>query len=139
MNIKERCALIQGNIQHEIATSGLGYLRVGLELLHEERKSASAVIEPAIGNLAIAIELMIKAFLAKNNLVLLFINLPLWLRILFTCPENIPADSLNLRHLDTELCSFKYKTIELNEVIANFYIVFPKHRQALKPYFGLTV
>ena len=137
MKMEESCTLIQDKIHREIAKSGFGYLKAGLELLHKGRKSGSDVIEPAVGNLAIAIELMIKSFLAKNNLVLLFKDLPLELKILFICPENIPADSLNLRHIETELCSFKYNTFELDELIASFFVLFPEHKQALKPYFRL--
>jgi hypothetical protein len=137
MKTEEHCAIIQDKIHREIAKSGLGYLKVGLELLHKGRKSGSDVIEPAIGNLAIAIELMIKSFLAKNNLILLFKDLPLELKILLTCSENIPIDSLNIRHIETELCSFKYNTFELDELIASFYVLFPEHKQALKPYFKL--
>jgi len=135
--MKEYYASIQEKYYHELAGSGIGYFKVGLELFHKERNSDSPLIEPAIGNLAVSIELMIKAFLAKNNLVLLFRDLPLELRILFTCPENISADSLNLRHFDTELRSFKYKTFGLDELISSFYVLFPEQKQTLRPYFRL--
>ena len=134
---KEYCASIQEKIHRELAGSGVGYLKTGLELFRKNRNSTSPLIEPAIGNLAIAIELMIKAFLAKNNLVLLFRDLPLELKILFTCPENLSSDSLNLRLYDNELRSFAYKTFELDELIASFYTFFPEERQALRPYFRL--
>jgi len=135
--MKEYCASVQEKIQRELARSGIGYLKAGLELFYRERNSTSPLIEPAIGNLAVAIELMIKAFLAKNNLILLFRDLPLELRILFTCPEKMSTDTLNLRHYDTELRSFTYKTFELNELISSFLILFPEHRQVLRPYFRL--
>ena len=135
--MKKYCASVQEKIQRELARSGIGYLKAGLELFYRERNSTSPLIEPAIGNLAVAIELMIKAFLAKNNLILLFRDLPLELRILFTCPEKMSTDTLNLRHYDTELRSFTYKTFELNELISSFLILFPEHRQVLRPYFRL--
>lgn len=134
---KEYCASTQRKIHSELARSGIGYLKTGLELFHKECNSTYPLIEPAIGNLATAVELMIKAFLAKNNLVLLFKDLPLELKILFMCPENLSPDSLNLRIYDTELRSFRYKTFELDELIASFYIFFPEKRQVLRPYFRL--
>jgi len=135
--MKKYCDSIQRKIQLELTKSGRGYLRTGLKLFHKERTSSYPVIGPAIGNLATAIELMIKAFLAKNNLSLLFKDLPLELRILFECPETLPSDSLNLRRYDNELRSSAYKTLELDELIASFYVFFPEKKQALRPYFRL--
>ena len=137
MTIKEHIALTQDRIQRELARSGIGYLKTGLALLHKERKGTYPLIEPAIGNLATAIELMIKAFLAKNSLVLLFADLPLELKILVTCPDNLLADSFSWRHLDNMLRASAHKTLELDKLIASFYLFCPDKRQALGPYFKL--
>lgn len=128
---------IQRKIQEQLSRSAMGYLKSGLELFHSERKSSVMIIEPAIGNLAIAIELMLKAFVAKNDLLLLFKELPLELRILFTCPDIVPLKNFNWRQYDVDLYSFRYKTLQLDELISVFYVFFPDYRQALKPYFKL--
>ena len=135
--MKDYVAMTQNRINRELARSAIGYLKVGLQLLHEERKSTRPLIEPAIGNLATAIELMLKAFLAKNNPVLLFSDLPLELKILFTCPDNLLSDSISWRYLDNLLRASANKTFELDELIASFYIFYPGKRQALRPYFRL--
>jgi len=137
LTMKDYVTLTQDRIQRELARSAIGYLRTGLELLHKERKSTHPLIEPAIGNLATAIELMIKAFLAKNNLILLFSDLPLELKILFACPENPLLDRLSWRQIDNLLRASAHKTFELDELIAAFYVFFPEQRQALGPYFRL--
>ncbi len=137
LTMKEYVALTQDRIQRELARSAIGYFKVGLEFLHKERKSTHPLIEPAIGNLATAIELMLKAFLAKNNLVLLFNDLPLELTILFTCPDSLLSDSLSWRYLDNLLRASAHKTFELGELIASFYVFCPGKRQALRPYFKL--
>jgi hypothetical protein len=123
LTMKDYVALTKDRIQRELARSAMGYFKVGLQSLHEERKSTHPLIEPAIGNLATAIELMLKAFLAKNNLILLFSDLPLELKILFTCPDNLLSDSRSWRYLD--------------ELVASFYVFYPGKRQALGPYFRL--
>jgi len=137
VTMKEYVTLTQDRIQRELARSAMGYLKVGSQFLHEERKSTHPLIEPAIGNLATAIELMLKALLAKNNLVLLFSDLPLELKILFTCPDNLLSDSLSWRYLDNLLRASAHKTFELDELIASFYVFYPGKRQALRPYFRL--
>jgi len=128
---------IREKLQTELTRSGMGYLKSGLELFHNERRSSLGRIEPAIGNLAIAVELMLKTFVVKNNPLLLFRELPLELRILFTCPDAIPSKGFNWRRYDIDLRSFNYKTLELAELISLFYVFFPNHKQALKPYFSL--
>jgi len=135
--MKDYIALTQDRIHRELSRNASGYLKVGLELLHKERKSPHPLVEPAIGNLATAVELMIKAFLAKNNIVLLISDLPLELRILFACPDNPLLDSFSRRHLDNLLRASASKTFELDEVVASFYVFFPEQRQTLRPYFKL--
>lgn len=137
LTVKGYVAVTQDRIQRELARSAMGYLKVGLEFLHRERGSPHPLIEPAIGNLATAIELMLKAFLAKNNLVLLFSDLPLELKILFTCPDNLSWGSPSWRYLDNLLRASAHKTFELDELVASFYVFYPGKRQALGPYFRL--
>lgn len=135
--MKQYCDSIQRKIQTELARSAMGYLRFGLDLFHKEHKSSLPLIEPAIGNLAIAVELMLKTFVVKNNPLLLFRELPLELKILFTCPDVVPSKGFNWRQYDVDLRSFRYKTLELDELISTFYVFFPDHKRTLKPYFRL--
>lgn len=119
---------------YELAKNARGYLESGLGMFHEERKSSYASIQPAVGNLGIAVELMLKTFIVNKNPLLLFRELPVELRALFSSPNGIPK-SFNWRQYDIDIRSFAFKTIELDEAISIFYVYFPKHKQILQPYF----
>ncbi len=118
----------------ELARSAVGYLKAGLDLFHREHGGSFAVIEPAIGNLAIAVELMLKTLLVKHNPLLLFRDLPLELKVLFTCPDAVKPASFNWRAYDVELRSYGYKTMELDELISTFFLFFPSQKQTLRPH-----
>lgn len=117
----------------ELGRSAVQYLKAGLDLFHKQRQSYYAQPQIALGNLAIAVELMLKTLIAKNNLGLIFKNIPLELRVVFSCPQSIP-ESFNWRRYDIDLRSFAYKAIELNECISCFYTFFPDLRQTLQPH-----
>lgn len=132
--MKEYFDNIRNQLRRELAGSAVGYLRVGLDLFHKERSSSYPSIQPAFGNLGIAIELMLKTYLVKNNPSLIFRDLPLDLQIIFACPEaELPG--FNRRVHNVNLTSFNYKTAELDECISSFFVFFPESKQMLKPYF----
>src|SRR3989339_1363431 len=120
-------------LQNELKNSAVSYLKAGLEIFHKTNKAGSWSSQPALGNLGIAVELMLKAFIVKNNPLLLFKGLPIELQVLFTCPDSLPRD-FNWRLFDIDLRSFKYETKELNECISAFYVLLPEHKQELNPY-----
>ncbi|MDO8747801.1 MAG: hypothetical protein Q7J72_01645 [Candidatus Omnitrophota bacterium] len=123
-------------LQNELKNSAVSYLKAGLEIFHKTNKAGSWSSQPALGNLGIAVELMLKAFIVKNNPLLLFKGLPIELQVLFTCPDSLPRD-FNWRLFDIDLRSFKYETKELNECISAFYVLLPEHKQELNPYMQL--
>lgn len=125
---------IKEQLCHSLAQSARGYLKTGLESFHKERRSSYSCIQPPIGNLGIGIELMLKTFIVKNNPTLLFKNLPIELKVFFTCPDAISKD-FNWRHYDIDIRSFTYKTIDLDECISMFNVFYPEYKQVLKPYF----
>lgn len=137
MDTRSYCSSIQNTIVQELVDTGRAYLKTGIQLFHQIRHTPSIPIEPAIGNLSIAIEILLKALIASYNLVLLFNDLPFEIRVLFTCPEKIPPESINLRRYQSEILAYSYKTPELDEVITRFFVIFPQQRQALRPYFRL--
>lgn len=120
----------------EFEKSAIAYLRTGLEMFHKTRKLSSANCQPSIGNLGIAIELMLKTLIVKHNPILLFTGLPDGIQVLFSCPESLPKD-FNWRIFDIELRSFKYGTKELDECIGLFYTLMPEHKQELSAHFKL--
>jgi hypothetical protein len=129
--LQEYTAKLQQNYQKQFGQAALNYLSAGLRLFHQYRKKSSVVNpQAALGNLSIAVELMLKAFIASKNLILLFKGLPLEAKIMLTCPDSLPVD-FKWRPFDIEMRSAKHKTIELGECIATFFIFFPQHKQSL--------
>jgi hypothetical protein len=129
--VKEYPDTIREYLQCELANNAVDYLRNGLNLFHNKTRCGIQVI---IGNLAIAIELMLKALITEHNPLLLFKELPLELKVLFACP-GIKTNASYWRRFDIDLRSFTYKTIELDECISIFYILFSEKKQLLQPYF----
>jgi hypothetical protein len=128
---------IRNYLKDEFEKSAIEYLRVGLEIFHRARKGEVGLGGQAPGgNLGIAIELMLKTLIVKHSPILLFIDFPIELQVLFASPESLPKD-FNWRLLDIELRSFKYKTKELDECIALLYVLLPEHKQELRSYFQL--
>jgi len=134
--MKEYFDQIRDQLRSELARSAVGYLRAGLELFHKERSNSYPSIQPAFGNLGIAIELMLKTFLVKHNPSLIFRDLPLDLQIGFACPEA-ELSGFNKRYHKVNLLSFNYKTVELDDCISSFFLLCQKSKQELKPYFRL--
>jgi hypothetical protein len=126
---------IVAQIKRGLTMGASAYLKTGMSLLHDELKARS-YLQPAVGNLGIAVELMLKLLIANANPLLVFRELPQELRVLFAAPQSLPAD-FNWRLHDIDLRAFTHKTIELEECIGLFYILAPQHRQLLQPYFRL--
>lgn len=129
--MKKYYSVIQSHLKNELAKSARDYLKVGMKMFHDH---SGIGIQAPIGNMAIAIEIILKAFIAEYNPGLLFKDLPLELKVLFACPR-IEIKRFNWRRYDIDLRSFGYKTIELDECISIFYILLPDHKQLLQPYF----
>ena len=123
-------------LSYRLAESAGNYLRTGLELFHEYRSHEVFPFEAPVGNLAIAVELMLKAFIAGRNPILHFEELPAELRVLFACADTVPED-FNWRQFDIDIRASNWKTADLNECISIFYVFFPKQKQELEPYFKI--
>lgn len=126
---------LRNELSRDLRESALRYLEVGLDLFYREREHDRFHIQPAIGNLSTAIELMIKAFLAEAHLTLVFDNLPDELRAIILCPEQttrslMPAYKHGLK-------GFRFKTIDLEKSIAMFKCFFDIEKLELEPYFKL--
>ncbi len=123
---------VQKQLANALERAALGYLDLGAKNFFAERKQSSyAGNQATIGNLAIAVELVLKSYIARKNLLLLFKSLPIEIRVLITNPESLP-ESFNWRAFEIELKSASYPTIGLDECISFFYLFFPEQKQALK-------
>jgi hypothetical protein len=124
---------LREHLQKELAKNAMDYLQNGLSLFNRNTLRGKQVV---IGNLSIAIELMIKALIAKYHPVLLFKELPIEIKVLFICPE-IETTGAHWRRFDIDIRSSTFKTIELDECISVFYVLFSKKKQLYQPYFRL--
>lgn len=124
---------LKQSLSEELARSAEVYLETGLHLFYKNQQHSA--MQPIIGNIAIAIELILKSIIVKKNPILLFNNnLPQELKVAFSAPDEISKD-FKWRLFDISLRSFEYTTIQLDEAISIFYTCFPKQKQALQPYF----
>lgn len=117
----------------QLTEASVDYLRTGLDLFHIYRKKARLFTsspmtgvdsernspQTALGNLGISLELMFKAIIAGEHLLLLF--------------KDIPEDVFSLR--DTLISSdSKVMTIDFYQCEKLCYILFPDLRQSLEPH-----
>jgi hypothetical protein len=124
------------DIEKGLAEAALGYLEIGLEKFHIVRSISYYNFQPALGNLSISIELMLKSIIAKKSIHLLFTNLPLDLEVKLTS-EDVRKKNKIRRVNELSMKYFKFKSIELDKAISIFYTYFPELKQELKPYFNL--
>jgi len=118
---------VQREIVDSLASAAAGYAWAGVALVlgtHGRLCNAQA----AIGNLAIATELLVKAFIAKQHLALLFRSLPKELRCALIAPARIPESFRVLPH-EIALRSSVHKTLELDEAISVFSVFFPDFKK----------
>ncbi len=115
---------IQKEITGNLVWAATGYARAGMGLMLGTTgllRNAQA----AIGNLAIATELLLKAFIAKQDLTLLFTGLPMELRCALAAPKAMPS-SFRSAPYEIDLRSSAYKNLGLDEAIATFCVFFPE-------------
>jgi hypothetical protein len=127
---------LQTEISKSLLTAATAYYQTGIRRFHELRMVSHLEYQPAVGNLTISVELLLKAILAKRALGHLYTNLPSEAQLMLTYPESLP-DSFAARLYANELRCFSYGTIELSQAISYFYQFFPGTRQELKPYLSL--
>jgi hypothetical protein len=115
---------IQKDLVWSLISASAGYGKAGL---------ASMVYgnpQVVIGNLAIAIELLLKAFIAKRSLLLLFKGLPLELRCALSSPQSMPKSFRRMPY-KIGLMTSSYKSIELEEAISMFGVFCPEIKKRL--------
>lgn len=90
--------------------------------------------QPGIGNLAIAVELLLKSVVASRAIRQLYTNLPDEAQVLLSYPESLPEHHKPQLYI-RDMKSFVYKTIELDKAVTLFNMFFPEKRQEFKQFF----
>ena len=127
---------LQNKFSEELGRAAHEYLEVGLDLFHKYRSSESECGQAAVGNMAIAVELMLKSFIGVKNLGNIFKDIPPEMRVFLSNPENIPR-FFKWRNYNIDIRSDKYKMLDLDESIASFYIFSPQLKQLLQPHINV--
>lgn len=125
------------DIVHALKDSANAYYKTGMGLFHDLRLKSYLEYQPAVGNLCIAVELLLKATVAQKAFRYLYANIPIEVQLMLTNPDALDK-SFSPRRFSNELKAFQqYSTIELNPAISLFYQFFPSKKQEFKPYFSL--
>ncbi len=124
---------LQDDITSSLLNSAKAYYMHGMVLFHEVRLKDYLEYQPAVGMLSVAVELLLKAVISKKAFRHLYTNLPAELQLMLSYPDAMPK-SITPRPFASELKSFTYNTVELNEAISLFYKFYPDTKQEYKPY-----
>ena len=131
---KEVESLIQ-EISNDLQSCAVSYYNIGIERFHESRSKTWIDFQPAIGNLAISVELLLKSIVAKKAICHLYSNIPEEAKLLLSYPECLPKDH-NPRVYIGDLKGFVYKTIEIDKCISLFKLFFVDVKHEYKQFFA---
>ena len=127
------------NLTQEVAgdlrSSARSYYKIGIEIFHESRMRSWVDFQPALGNLSISIELLLKSIVAKKAIRMLYSNIPDEAQLLLCYPEALTAEHNSKAYLG-DMKSFSYKAIELDKAISLFYLFFPDLKQEYRQFFS---
>jgi len=87
--------------------------------------------QPAIGNLCISIELILKAIIAEKALAMLYSGLPDEALLLLCYPESLTKEHNSVSYIN-DLKYFTFKAIEVDKSISLFYHFYPELKQEYK-------
>jgi hypothetical protein len=120
---------VQKEIVENLIYASVGYGSAGLSLYHNKDKPFSS-IQAAIGNLAIATELLLKGYLANKHLLLILREVPLELKAALCAPEALPS-SFRKAPFEIELRSGSFRAIGFKDVIILFGVFQPELKKRL--------
>lgn len=134
MATREEIDALADDLSIDLRYSAHTYYKIGIDVFHKTKGDDWVDFQPAIGNLSIAVEILLKAIVAKKAVNMLFTNVPTEVSLLLTYPESL-VESNNLRGLFSEVRKFSYKIIELNNAIGLFNLFFPNLKNEYKQFF----
>lgn len=122
-------------VARDLKSSAQSYYNIGIGVFNESRLKNWIAFQPAIGNLAISVELLIKAIVAQKAIMLLYSNLTDEAKLLLCYPESL-SDQHNLESNLSDIKNFSFKAIELDKAVSLFYLFYPKLRHEYKHFFS---
>ena len=125
---------IKEHISRDLRSSAISYYKIGIDSFHESRRKNWVDFQPALGNLCISVELMMKAVVAEKALALLYTGLPDEALLLLCYPDSLTKEHNSLSYLN-DLKYFVFKSIETDKAISLFYHFYPDLKQEYKGFF----
>ncbi len=120
-------------ISSELAASAGSYYRIGIDAFFKSRKNTWSDFQPAIGNLAISVELLLKSIVAKRAISMLYVGLPDELNLFLSHPEASSA-TFNFDRYASDLAEFHFKAIEFDKAISLFYLISPEGKERFRKF-----
>ncbi len=130
---KKEVERLISEVVYDLRSCSQSYYDIGINIFHESRLKGWIDFQPAIGNLSIAVEILLKALIAQKSISLLYSNLPDEAILLLCYPESL-SNSHNSKGFINDLKNFTYKTIELDKAISLFYHFFPSYKQEYRQF-----
>lgn len=131
---KEVSKLVK-EVSKDLRLSSTSFYRIGIDVFHQSRMKSWGDFQPAIANLSISVELLLKSLIAKKAIRMLYANIPDEAQLLLCYPESLSKEHNSKSYLG-DLKGFVFKTIELDKCISLFYHFFPDSKQEYKQFFS---
>jgi len=119
----------------DLKSSAQSYYNIGINVFNESRLKTWIAFQPAIGNLAISVEFLLKAIVAQKAIRMLYSNLTDEAQLLLCYPESL-SNQHNLKSNLGDLKNFSFKAIELDKAVSLFYHFYPNLKQEYKQFFS---
>lgn len=133
--LKKEVEKLKDEISIDLKRSAQSYYTIGIDAFHRSRLKSWVDFQPAIGNLAISVELLLKAIIAYKAIRMLFSDLSDEAQLLLSYPETLSKEH-NSKSFLNDLKNFSYQAIKLDKSIALFYLFFPELKQEFKQFFS---
>ena len=125
---------VQEDIQQQLMESAADYANAGLDM-YFRGGSQKIPSQSIIGNMAIAIELLLKSIIARISLLLLYTNLPLDVRCALSAPKDHPRRFTEARYV-IDLKSAHHRSLTLKDTITCYGFFYPEFKNSLSAHFS---
>lgn len=125
---------LENQISLDLRSSARSYYNIGIDAFHNSRMKSWVDFQPAIGNLCISVELLLKSVIAQKALFMLYAGLPDEAKLLLCYPESLTKEHNSVSYA-SDLKYFSYKTIELDKAASLLFHFYPEIKQEYKGFF----
>ena len=128
--LKQYISEIEKEIAESLRVGACTYFNLALTLYAERERGNLSSFQAILGNFAVSVELLLKSVVASKLFPLLYEGLTRESLAILLFPERMPAQTLPHQFIG-ELRNFSQKTIDLNQAISCFFILYPEQKQEL--------